>query len=220
MKDKPDLVVFDVDGCLVDSLTVVTLAVNLVRQEHGLAAIDSSAVRRCMGGSLLPFISLTLSGSGSRELSPESLRAAGARYQDLFAANLAQVKPFLGIPQVLSELEGRHIGLAVCSNKDMSLILSTLEATGLLRYFPEKVLIGGDTFSTAKPEPEPLRYLVNLFSTTPKKVWMVGDSREDILMAKRVGCRSVACTYGYGRPLVEGPDFVVENPRDILGLLG
>ncbi|MBU5635543.1 HAD-IIIA family hydrolase [Geomonas sp. Red69] len=186
------LLIFDLDGTLIDSLPDLTDATNLIREQHGLPRIGVSDVRKLVGQGARSLVERALPGAGE----PEVERAL----EVFLAYNLAHIadktRPYPGVPETLQELSLLGIPMVVLSNKNVALCREVLGRLGLERHFTD--IFGADSFPHRKPSPEPVLALLNEFGVAAKECIMVGDSVNDIAAGGGAGVWTVGCSYGYG----------------------
>ncbi len=201
-----ELVIFDFDGTLVDTLGDIAGALSAARVDLGGTPVDAKTVRGWIGEGLDHLIAEALpAGVAHAELK----RRYKERYETMM---FATSKPYDGVDSMLDALGTRP--LAVASNKSERFVTQMLEHFGMLGRF--EVAIGGDTFAFRKPSRDVITHLVGGRSFA--KVWMVGDSAVDVLTGKAYGARTIGCTYGIrGRDELEeaGADHLVSHPREI-----
>lgn len=203
------VVVFDLDGTLLDTGPDLLRALNRTLDGEGLAALQRADVA-------------SLFGHGARAMIGEGFRRAGlpldsARLPELvdrfiafYGAEIAvETCPYPGVGATLDRLSRRGFGLAVCTNKREALAHAVLEGTGLAHLFA--AVIGGDSLPEQKPHPRPLIEAITQAGGTPDAAVMVGDSETDIATARAAGVPVIAVEFGYGgRPAVEfGADAVI-----------
>jgi phosphoglycolate phosphatase len=211
--DLRRLIVFDLDGTLVDSRRDLADAANALVVERGGHPLAEEAVGRMVGG-------------GARLLVERALTAAGlavdaadvTRFLELYDERLlATTTVYRGIPQVLESLSS-HATLAVLTNKPLAPSLHILEALGLSRLIA--ATLGGDGPFARKPEPDALLHLMERFGAAPGDTAMVGDSWIDCETARRAGTAICLARYGFGyRPAeigaLRGDEGVVDDPGEI-----
>ena len=201
-----ELVVFDFDGTLVDTLGDIAAALSAARVELGGSAVDPGTVRGWIGEGLDHLIEKAL---------PHGVSHADLkhRYKERYATSMFDTsRPYDGVDAMLDALGGRS--LAVASNKSAGFVTQMLAHFGMLDRF--EAAIGGDTFSFRKPSREVIARLVAGRSFA--RVWMVGDSAVDVATGQAYGARTIGCTYGIrGREELEraGADHLVDHPREI-----
>jgi phosphoglycolate phosphatase len=200
-----DLIMFDFDGVIADSLDVLHDATVKALREHGLGHLASD--------DLVPRLVESNWFEGLRKMGvpPEAARMM----DDLVAASVAagEVRPYDGIREVIADLADRHCVVIVTSNRSdiVEEFLSQWDITGI-----DEVL-GGDKGQSKVPK------LRGAVSRHPHdKAWFVGDSVGDIAEGRAAGVATVAVTWGWHpeRQLQESsPDRVAHAPQDLIGLL-
>jgi phosphoglycolate phosphatase len=200
---------FDLDGTLVDSLPDLTGAVNLLRADLGLGPLSQAKVRLCVGDGATLLV--------RRALPAESFSAEKlARFLDYYQQHLCErTRPYPGIPAMLAGLA--TYPLAVVTNKPERMAIRLLEELSLAGYF--QVILGGDSCPTKKPHPAPLLKALQLLQGAPEKSLMIGDHHTDLGSAKAAGIAACFCTWGYGNPGDETPDFSVRSVTELGCLL-
>lgn len=188
------VVLFDLDGTLVDSASDIAAAVNRLLAELGHAQVDEATVRSWIG-------------DGARQLITSALRHAGD-LQDIDAvmprfmrhyADCLLLDPQLypGVVPTLQALRARGVRLAVCTNKPAQFVPPLLEALEIDGFF-DAVLGAGD-LPERKPHPLPLLHLAEGFGVDITRCLMVGDSAADAGAAIAAGAPLVLVGYGYRR---------------------
>jgi phosphoglycolate phosphatase len=213
----PGLIVFDLDGTLVDSRRDLADAANAVLAEHGAPPQSETAI----GGMV---------GDGARALVERAFEAAGlgsppaaalARFLDIYDARLLEhTRPYPGIPDVLTQL-GRVARLAVLTNKPLGAARRVLEGLSLAGYFGD--VLGGDGPDPRKPDAAGFLRLAETAGVAPSKAWLVGDSRVDLQTARNAGARVCLVRYGFGFDAalgleIDGHDRIVDRPEDLVAL--
>ena len=211
------LIVFDLDGTLVDSRRDLTDAANALIAERGGTALPLEDIARMVGEGAALLVRRALSAAGLDPDSPNAL----ARFLDLYDERLlAHTYPYDGIPEAVRALAAEH-ELAVLTNKPTRPSRRILEGLGLLRYFCE--VVGGDGPHGRKPDPAGLAGIVCGHGYTAGDTIMVGDSRIDVTTARAAGTGLCVARYGFGfRPeeiRLERSDLVVDAPVELLRAL-
>ena len=182
---------FDLDGTLINSMGDIRIAANLLRDEHGLPAMDVEALRPCIGKGVAYLVSGVLSQPGSVAQASD---VAVERYRTLYARHaLDTTVPYEDVREVLGAMP--DIPKAVISNKPEAATREILAALDLAKYF--RHVAGGDSFEEMKPSPLPLRRIMAAEGAQPADTWMIGDSVYDIEAGKRAGLGTVAVTWGF-----------------------
>ena len=186
------LLIFDLDGTLIDSLPDLTDATNLVRQSRGLSQLGVEDVRKLVGQGARSLVERALPGATPGEVE-EALNVFLA-YNLAHIADKTRVYP--GVAETLQELEELGVPLVVLSNKNVDLCREVLARLGLAESFSD--VFGADSFPFKKPSPEPILALLKEFGVSAGECVMVGDSINDIAAGRGAGVRTIGCSYGYG----------------------
>lgn len=194
------ILVFDLDGTLIDSGPDITAAVNGLFAELDLPAIGVDLVRRMVGDGAPVLLERALAHVGS------TLRAADLydRYMEHYGENavgLTTIYP--GVEAALDELAQAGCRMGVCTNKPFAPTVTVLEAFGLARYFG--AVIGGDSLPQRKPDPEPLRHVIRQLGGTPEEAVLIGDSAVDLACAEAAGVPAIIIPSGYGMTQPNAP---------------
>ena len=212
------LIVFDLDGTLIDS-----------RQDLADAANALIAQR---GGSPLPVDAVTaMVGEGAALLVRRALTAAGLtvnvdadlpRFLELYDERLlAHTRLYPGTMDALERLASQAT-LAVLTNKPQRPTETILRGLKIDRHFAQ--VIGGDTAFGRKPDPAGLRHIISTAGAADAKTVLVGDSAIDLRTARAAGIRLCLVKYGFGFPLavpeLTGQDALIEAPDQLVAVLG
>ncbi len=209
-----DLIVFDLDGTLVDTRQDLTDAVNYALKRLGKPPLDVDTVTRNVGDGVRMLLLRTL------QIEDDALRAKGRDYFiEYYSQHLADhTRPYPGIIEMLDTLKG--FKMAVLTNKSQEFTEPLLRQIGLDRYFVK--VIGGNAGYPAKPDPQGLQAILSTLEVPAEKAIMIGDSGNDIHVGKALGVKTCAVSWGY-RPLDElkalQPDFIAESPQDIIHIV-
>lgn len=187
------ILVFDLDGTLVDTAPDLWRATNHVMHHLDRRDLSLDEVRHCVGHGARRLIALGLGLTGGQD--NIDIDAALPRFLSFYADHIAvESLPYPGVIATLTALQGRGFTLAVCTNKPEGLARHLLEELEMLPFFA--AVIGGDSLPVRKPSPEPLQEAIRLAGGS--KGWMIGDSESDIGAGINAGLPTVAVTYGYG----------------------
>lgn len=208
------LILFDLDGTLVDTAADLCAAANALRRERGAVPVSIARFRpKVSQGSrgMLAAAFPELRAEQRDALVPEFL----ARYG---SAVCVLSRPFDGIEDVLWNLEARGARWGVVTNKPEALARGVMEGVALAARCA--VLIGGDTLAQRKPDPAPLRHACLHLGVEPAQAVYVGDDPRDVLAARAAGMKSVAVAWGYREASERidewGADLVLETPAQLL----
>jgi phosphoglycolate phosphatase len=208
-----DLIVFDLDGTLADSLPDLANAANHACRRLGLPEHPPEAIKDMIGGGERKFAQRFL---GTQD--PELLEKGLNIYLDYYRRHCGDLtRLYPGVKETLPRLRSKK--LAVLSNKRQNLTELVLEVLGIRGFFAA-VRGGGDL--PLKPDPTALLAVIKELGQNPSCTLMVGDKTADIQSARGAGARVVAVTYGYGDPealAAAGPDALVNRFSQLPELL-
>lgn len=190
MTHSINLIVFDLDGTLVDSLPDLAVAANAALRRLGLPEHPLKAHQKMIGGGEKTYVRRLL-GSDHQHLFDQALNL----YLEQYSQHLGdKTRQYPGVQETLTRLF--PLKMAVLSNKREDLSLQVLQVMGLASVFQE--VRGGDSYGLLKPSPEGLSALIKELGGEPARTLMVGDKPEDILAGRGAGVYTAAVTYGYG----------------------
>lgn len=208
-----DLIVFDLDGTLADTLPDLTAAANFACRRLRLPEHSPEAIRGMIGGGEQKLIERVV-GPGHQDRVEECLEL----YLDHYTRHNGELtRLYPGVRETLTLVSGKK--LAVLSNKLQRLTRQTLEATDIARFFAA-IRGGGDL--PLKPAPEPLLALTADLGVGPSRSLMVGDKIADIKTGREAGAFTAAVTYGYGdldALTAASPDFLLARFSQLPGIL-
>lgn len=213
------LIVFDLDGTLIDSRRDIAEAANALLVASGATALPEETIGRMVGDGAATLVARAFSASG-REQPDDALHRFLTIYNERL---LEHTRPYPGVPEVLRELSGRAT-LAVLTNKPLESTVRVLAGLDLARYFSAGRLIGGDGLFPRKPNPAGLQHLIAECGANPQSTTLVGDSLIDWQTAANAATAVCLARYGFGFqsvPLEElDPSVcIVDAPEDLLRVL-
>ncbi|MDP2228617.1 MAG: phosphoglycolate phosphatase [Moraxellaceae bacterium] len=212
---SPRLVMFDLDGTLVDSAADIALALNRALGDLALPEVGEAQVRDWVGRGASRLVYCVLEHAHRpADLHDALLARFMVRYQ---ASVCAASTLYPGAAELLAACRAEGIALACVTNKSYAPARALLEALGILESFD--LLLGGDSLAHKKPHPAPLQHCLQHFSVAPGSALMVGDSRNDVEAAQAAGVPVLAVPYGYnhGEPVADArPDWLVESLTALL----
>ena len=216
---RPELVIFDLDGTLVDSAADIQIAANNTFSALELPPQPIEQIKRWIGGGAQVFVEKAMDYFGKSEWFDRSYEL----FMDFYRAVPAErTVMFAGVKECLEHLNQQQIPMAIVSNKPHELIAPILDHLGLSQYF-DKVL-GGDSLATKKPSPEPLLHVCQKLGVAAEKSWMIGDSSKDADAAENAKMPFIGVTYGYAmtdtdlRPQ-QVPHLVVDNLKQLISIM-
>jgi len=189
------IIVFDLDGTLVDTAPDLMDSLNHTLATSDLAAVDEPSFRRFVGNGGRVMIERAFAAQNRPLAAVEHDRLLGV-FLEHYSANIpGRSKPFPGATDAIARFESEGYILAICTNKYEANSLALIDALGLSRHFAANC--GQDTFPFRKPDPRHLTETILRAGGNPDRAVMVGDSRTDIDTAKAAGIPVVAVDFGY-----------------------
>lgn len=212
------MILFDLDGTLVDTAHDLAYALNLQRERHGLVTLPLEVVRpyASHGSKGLLFIGF--------DLSPEDddFSVMREEYLALYDQVLTR-KPILfdGVAELLDTLDKKSVRWGVVTNKPRRFTQPLMQNIGLLQR--AACVVSGDDALRPKPYPDTLLLACEQANVNPQACWYVGDAERDIQAGKAAGMQTVVALYGYlgeaDQPEAWGADVFVNAPLDLLRLV-
>lgn len=217
----PRLVMFDLDGTLLDSVPDLAAATDAMLVQMGREPAGVARVRDWVGNGSLVLVRRALANSIEHaEVDVAEAAAAHQKFLEIYADCHALSRVYPGVVECLDWLRGKGIALGLVTNKPCRFIAPLLAEHGLADYF--QLLLGGDSLPQQKPDPAPLQWMLVRAGVTARQALFVGDSRSDVLAARAAGVPCVAVSYGYnhGRPVAaENPLLVLDDLRQLVDSL-
>lgn len=214
----PRLVMFDLDGTLLDSVPDLAAAVDKMLLALGRQPAGLEAVRHWVGNGARVLVRRALAGDIEHAgVSEEDTERALELFMEAYADSHELTVVYPGVVETLKWLKKHDVELALITNKPERFVGPLLDEMKLGKFF--RWIIGGDTLPQQKPDPAALLFVMKMAGVSADEAFFVGDSRNDILAAKAAGVRSVGLTYGYnhGQPITnETPTVVVDDLRHLL----
>lgn len=219
---RPELVVFDLDGTLVDSAPDIAYSVDVALGQLGLPPAGEKQVRGWIGNGPAVLMKRALTGELWPEGDPPGFAEAFPVFMATYEANMCDhSRLFPGVVEGLSALKAEGYRLACNTNKNSIFTLPLLKQLGIAEYFD--FVACGDQFKKLKPDPESLLATAGYFGVEPARCVMIGDSANDVQAARNAGFMVVCVPYGYhggkGVQVLE-PDAIVESFVELAGLFG
>jgi len=206
------LIIFDLDGTLVDTVKDITNALNFALKPYGQEALSVQDTRKMVGEGITKLIEKALGDKKSRWSNIVS-----KRFLDYYSEHIIDYSSaYPHVREILEKLDGYK--KAVISNKREYLSRMLLDKLDLLKYFD--LVVGSDTTAERKPSSVPVIYAITKLSVKSHESVMVGDSNYDIEAGKKAGLKTVAVTYGYkDREHLVDADHIIDSLQDLLALL-
>ncbi len=212
------LVLFDLDGTLVDSVPDLAWSGNRMLSELGLPELDPALARAWVGNGIERFVKRFLTADMTAEPETSLFERGLEVFREAYAghvSDLSEVYP--GVTDTLDFLRQTDLHLACVTNKAGSFTRDLLADLDLDQYF--ELVVAGDTTARKKPDPMPLHYAADHFGLDCGDCLMVGDSSNDVRAARAAGFAIVCVPYGYnhGVDIREAePDLVIDNLNELI----
>jgi phosphoglycolate phosphatase len=207
------LLIFDLDGTLIDSALDLALSVNATRRHMGLPELDLALINSYVGDGA-PVLIRRVMGPDAPE---EIVQAALEFFLGFYRTHaLEHTKLYPGVREPLEELYRLGKTLAVLTNKPVRISTDIIAALGLADMFCR--VYGGNSFELKKPDPIGVTTLMSETGIGPTETMFVGDSHVDIQTARNAGVVACGVTWGFQteRMLAEQPDLVIDDMRQLL----
>jgi len=218
-KFQPNAIVWDLDGTLVDSAPDLACALNTVLDKRGFFTLSINEIRKMIGNGVPKLVERGFNAVGVRPEPAQLAELVALFVQEYRACATDKTRPYPGIVQALQEIHSMNIPMGVCTNKPEALTRQILEGLGLSGYFSS--VVGGDSTSARKPDPEPVLACLRGLATEPALSLMIGDSVHDVRAAHAAGVLIGVVPWGYRSAAVEelGADFVLHDATRLAGLI-
>ena len=211
---KFGLVIFDLDGTLIDSQYDLALAVNHIRAAYGLPGISVDTVRAYIGNGIKSLVEKMITVEAGRGIE-NTISEFRAFYGEHLLDN---TRLYPGVLEVLESLSA--VKKAVLTNKPEAFTKEIIKGLRIDKYFES--VSGGDSGRKKKPDPEPILEILTRFGISKNGCIMVGDGKNDILAARAAGIKCVAAQYGYtGKTELNafGPDYTIKSIAELPKIL-
>ena len=208
-----ELLVFDLDGTLVDSQRDLADAVNATRAWMGLEPLPPVTVAQYVGNGAPVLVQRALPDAGKEDWS-RGLKYFLEYYRDHM---LDSTVLYPGVREALDQLHAERIPLAVLTNKPIRFSLQMLEGLGIDLHFFR--VYGGNSFPEKKPDPAGLNALVVESGADRSRTIMVGDSAVDVDTARNAGVQACGVRWGFQPEtfVSSPPDFLIDDLRELIG---
>ena len=200
-----ELLVFDLDGTLIDSKLDLALAVNATRADFGLPPLADETVFSYVGNGAPVLIRKAIGDGAGEDQFQRSLEFFLSYYR---AHMLDNTLLYPGVAPALDRMLAAGLRMAVLTNKPVRFSRDLLRGLGLGNHF--RAVYGGNSFETKKPHPEGLETVMAELGAKPANTMVVGDSVVDVRTARNAGAAACGVTYGFQ------PETFAEDPPDLL----
>jgi len=208
------LLIFDLDGTLVDSKKDLTASVNYIRHQFGLPSLTEEEIARFIGDGALMLIRRALAGRATESNVQAGLQMFLSYYR---AHMLDSTVLYPGVRETLDRLS--DCKLAVLTNKPVHFSCAMLDGLGIYGHF--NAVYGGNSFDRKKPDPVGVYQILSDTKAQRERTWMVGDSSVDVLTGRNAGITTCGVTYGYATETFKEspPDFLIDAFSELENLI-
>ncbi|MGH8657050.1 MAG: phosphoglycolate phosphatase [Gammaproteobacteria bacterium] len=217
---KPKLILFDLDGTLVDSVPDLAYSIDTMLEQLYMSPQGMEKVKLWVGKGAERLVKRALTGGADEEPDQRLFQEAFAIFSDIYAENTCrQSRLYPGVREGIHYLLEAGYALGCITNKRQRFTRPLLRSLGLLSGF--SVVVSGDSLGEKKPSPEPLLYAAQSLGVSAKDSLMVGDSINDVLAARVARMPVIGVRYGYnhGEDIADArPDYVLDSLVEIMGL--
>jgi len=215
------LLIFDLDGTLIDSRQDLANSVNAMLRHFHRPELPADVIASYIGNGAPMLVRRSLGDPDDENFVQDALLYFMAWYRE---HKLDHTYVYEGIKESLDAIRasrnGRPVKMAVLSNKPVGPSRAIVEALGLGKYFFQ--VYGGNSFHTKKPDPAGVEALREEAEAQPEETVLIGDSDVDVITARNAGIFSLGVTYGLAPHTLEDapPDVLVDKPQELATVLG
>lgn len=210
------LIIFDLDGTLIDSSKDLSISMNATRAHFGLPPLDSKLIYSYVGNGAAVLVRRALGSDASDAMIDEALRFFLRFYR---AHALEHTELYPGVRELVDALSESGHTLAVLTNKPARISFDIVSALGLEKHFLR--VYGGDSFVSKKPDPIGIKTLMEEANLGAPESLMVGDSGVDVQTARNAGVRSCGVTWGFQPEAfeIDPPDMLISQAEELLDVV-
>jgi len=208
------VLIFDLDGTLVDSKKDLTASVNYIRTRFDLPLLTAEEIARFIGNGALMLIRRALGPKASEDNVQAGLQMFLSYYRTHM---LDSTVLYPGVLETLDRLV--DCKLAVLTNKPVHFSCAMLDGLGVYKRFA--AVYGGNSFDHKKPDPVGVYQILSDTKGQRERTWMIGDSAVDVLTGRNAGIRTCGVTYGYATETFKDapPDYLIDNFSELEALV-
>ncbi len=221
MIKKPEMVLIDVDGTLVDSVPDLAYCIDEMLKELGLPVRGEERVRHWVGNGVERLVRRGLINELNGEPDEALFEKAMPIFNELYAVNTSKRSClYPGVKEAMEFLKSSGVKIGCVTNKAAQFTLPIIQDLGIADYF--EIVVCGDTLARKKPDPLPLLHSAEQLGVKPEHSLMLGDSMSDVKAARAAGFDIICMSYGYnhGEDIhTSNPDAVVDSMEEIKSLI-
>ncbi len=209
------LLIFDLDGTLVDSRLDLTNSVNAMLRHYGRPELPCELISTYIGDGAPMLVRRALGDPDDQKFVDEALLFFLAYYREHKLDNTYVYEGVKESLQTICQARNGEVRMAVLSNKPVNPSRAIVEALGLGEFFFQ--VYGGNSFPTKKPDPQGALQLLKEVGVKAGEAAMIGDSANDVMTAKNAGMYSVGLSYGLSPASLEKvpPDVLLDRPDEL-----
>ena len=214
------LLLFDLDGTLVDSKQDLAQSINAMLHNYDRPELPVEVIADYIGDGAPMLVRRALGDPEDEEFFNEALRYFLDYYRE---HKLDRTYVYDGVLEALGRIRaaanGHPLTMVVLTNKPVAPSRAIVEALGLSDFFPQ--VYGGNSFQTKKPDPLGAQILMRELGVGPEQTCMIGDSSNDVLTGRNAGMWTIGLTYGFAPHTLEEapPDVLVDTPAELAEVL-
>ena len=206
--------IFDLDGTIIDSQRDLIRSVHAMLEEMGREQLHEDTISGYIGHGAPQLVARALGGGATEGECQRALKFFLGYYED---HKMDSTCAYPGVPEALEHLAA--FPMAILTNKPVRVSMRILEELGLAKYF--RVVYGGNSFETKKPDPLGARTILREFGAAPAETILIGDSEVDMQTARNAGTLAAAVNYGFGMHdrAAHPADIYLDRLSDLVPLL-
>lgn len=210
------LLIFDLDGTLIDSAEDLAISVNATRGHFGMEPLEARLIHSYVGNGAAVLVRRAMGPDASEAFVAEALQFFLQYYR---SHALEHTRLYPGIRELVDELSAGGHELAVLTNKPVRISTDILGALQLAKQLGR--VYGGDSFADKKPNPIGIKTLMSETGRAARDTWMIGDSGVDIQTARNAGVRSCGVAWGFQPESFQScaPDILIHEPGELLAVV-
>lgn len=218
-----NLLIFDLDGTLIDSVPDLAAATNAMLTELNHSTYSEADIRNWVGNGSYKLVQRALSGSAKVDATlsdDDTQHAQEIFFQKYSEATCVRTKPYQGVNEGLASLQQAGYRLALVTNKPIRFVPAIMTTFGWTDLF--SITLGGDSLAVKKPDPTPLLHACERLNIDSAQAIMIGDSKNDILAGQNAGMMTLGLSYGYnyGQDIRDHhPDHAFDTFADLTAFL-